>query len=114
MTNASAVEDFVQGLLTFPNELDVITEAVHSVSNTLDSRHFAEEFLRRRALAEKGKMDPALSSASSQSAHANGGKGASGGGGGWSEVARKGPVSAAPKEDSSAFKIVAAKKKGGR
>lgn len=104
-----AVEEFVQGLLIFPNELDVITEAVHSVSHTLDSRHFAEEFLRRRALAEKGKMEPALSSGS-LSTHANGGKGA---GGGWSEVARKGPVNA-PKEDANPFKIVAAKKKAGR
>jgi len=91
--------------MNFPSDIDVITEAVHSVSQTMDSRHFAEEYVRRRALAEKGKI---VEMAGIPSAHhaASESKG-------WSEVARKGPISAAKaQEESNAFKIVPAKKKG--
>jgi len=93
--------------MNFPSDIDVITEAVHSVSQTMDSRHFAEEYVRRRALAEKGKIVE-MHAGLSQSAHhaQNESKG-------WSEVARKGPVNAAKaQEESNAFKIVPAKKKG--
>lgn len=72
----------------------------------MDSRHFAEEFVRRRAFADKGKSQP--SSATTPSGPSNESKG-----GGWNEVARKGPASSA-KDDSNAFKIVAAKKKGAK
>lgn len=72
----------------------------------MDSRHFAEEFVRRRALADKGKAQPVSSSLPVSQVNETKG-------GGWSEVARKGPQSTA-KEDSGAFKIVATKKKGGK
>lgn len=82
-------------------------------SRTVDSRHFAEEFVRRRGLAEKGKAEPVVSGAAGAGGHAVEGKG------GWSEVAaRKGSGvagGAAPqKDEGSAFKIIAAKKKGGK
>lgn len=62
----------------------------------MDGRHFAEEYLRRKKLADKGVVEP-VSSTGEKS------------GGGWSEVAKKGP----PKEETaSAFKVVPTKKKG--
>ncbi len=63
----------------------MITEAVHGVSNTIDSRHFAEEFIRRKKLADKGLLDH---SAPPKSASPHG---AASGAAGWSEVAKKGP-----------------------
>ncbi|KAI9715818.1 MAG: hypothetical protein M1828_000559 [Chrysothrix sp. TS-e1954] len=102
------VDEFVNNLITnYPADTEIILDAVHQHSRTLDSRHFAEEFVRRKGLAEKGKPQPSLN-ASSPAGQANESKG-----GGWSEVARKNPA-AAPKDDNSAFKIVAAKKKSGR
>ncbi len=83
----------------------MITEAVHSVSQTMDSRHFAEEFIRRRKLADKGVVDS--SSASSPASAAENKSG------GWNEVAKKGPANAA-KEELNNFKVVAAKKRGGK
>lgn len=88
-------------------------------SRTVDSRHFAEEFVRRRALAEKGKV--AEPSANTVGVGAGGG---SGGQGGWSEVAKKGgsgSASAAAAAQGMAkekggeeFRVVAAKKGKGR
>lgn len=106
-------DDIVSGLLSCPPELDLLTEAVHSVSHTIDSRHFAEEFLRRRKLADKGIIDASASSASPADAKA-------GTGGGWSEVAKKGGQSVGGQQGSlkddvtGSFKVVAAKKKGGK
>jgi len=104
----TTVDDLVSGLLTFPPEIEIITEAIHSSSQTMDSRHFAEEFLRRKRLADKGIVDAASTSSPATEK-------AAGGAGGWSEVAKKG--GAEKKEDgpgNSAFKVVAAKKKGGK
>ena len=87
---------------------------MHSASNTLDSRHFAEEFLRRRKLAEKGIIDERNTASPAENKAA---------GSGWSEVAKKGGASTAAALqqqqqqqqqqplDSSNFKVVAAKKK---
>lgn len=105
-----AVDDFVQQLLMFPPETEIISESVYANSQTMDGRRFAEEFLRRRKLAEKGIVD----------ASAGGNNGSSTGSGnekknasGWSEVAKKGPANAAKEaEASSPFKVVAAKKRG--
>ena len=103
-------------LLNFPSEIDILSEAIHSCTNTIDSRHFADEFIRRRKMAEKGVFDAVSlvgKSASPASLDA-----AKGGAGGWSEVAKKSTkeVSAVPKEEvgNGAFKVVAAKKKGGK
>lgn len=98
--------EFVSSLLAFPNDIEIITEVVHGNSTTMDSRHFAEEFVRKRGLAEKGKLDTASVAAH----HPSEAKGATG----WSEVARKGSAPSAPKVEDSAFKIVASKKKAGK
>lgn len=96
-------------LLSFPPETDIITEVVHGASRTMDSRHFAEEFVRRRALADKGKMD-SMTTVAPQ--HIGDARSAASG---WSEVARKGSGPTGHKsDDTGAFKVVAAKKKAGK
>lgn len=102
------VDDFVTNLLSLPSDVELVTEAVHMSSRTMDSRHFAEEFVRRRALAEKGKMEAgAMGNSSSETKN----------GSGWSEVARRagtgsaGAAGTAAKEEPSAFKVVAKKGK---
>jgi PERQ amino acid-rich with GYF domain-containing protein len=106
VANLFLVDDFVQTLLSLPAEPEILADSIYANSQTLDGRRFAEEFIRRRKLADKGIVDPITSGTLSNST--NDGKGSSG----WNEVAKKGP---APKEDNnSAFKVVAPKKKGKR
>ncbi|TAQ91560.1 hypothetical protein B7494_g86 [Chlorociboria aeruginascens] len=94
------VDEFVHSLLTdFPPEAGLIADSVYANSQLMDGRRFAEEFLRRRKLAEKGVVEPANVGSGSGFSTA----------GGWSEVAKKGP----PKEEPTAgFKVVPNKKKG--
>ena len=96
----------MSSLLAFPNDIEIITEVVHQNSTTMDSRHFAEEFVRKRGLADKGKLDTAVVAGHHSSEPKNTA--------GWSEVARKGSAPSAPKPEDSAFKIVASKKKSGK
>jgi len=105
------VDDFVQQLLMLPPETEIISDSVYANSPTLDGRRFAEEFIRRRKLADKGIVE---SSASGSNGFAPSTNTESKSGGGWSEVAKKGPSNAAKEEPASAFKVVAAKKKGRR
>ncbi len=74
----------------------------------MDGRHFAEEYVRRKKLAQKGvveKQPPTDSSKSPSSA------------GGWSEVAKR-SNSTQPKESENGsiqgagFKVVPSRKKG--
>jgi PERQ amino acid-rich with GYF domain-containing protein len=111
----STAEEVISNLLSFPSELDIVTEAVHSVSQTIDSRRFAEEFIRRRKMADKGLFEKPASPAGGASV------------GGWSEVAKKNTGAgagvggkqegaAAGKDEfgSGSFKVVPNKKKGGK
>ncbi|RDL30795.1 GYF protein [Venustampulla echinocandica] len=98
------VDDFVHMLSTFPAEAGIIADSVYANSQLMDGRRFAEEFLRRRKLAEKGVVEP--SNTGSGTGFSTVGDKSSGG---WSEVAKKGP----PKEEPTAgFKVVPNKKKG--
>ena len=100
------VDSFVQDLLILPPEVEIISDLIYASSQTLDGRRFAEEFVRRRKLADKGIVEPAANGAQGLGADNKSGAG------GWSEVAKKTP---APKEESnSAFKVVPTKKKGKR
>jgi PERQ amino acid-rich with GYF domain-containing protein len=84
---------------------------VHGVSNTIDSRHFADEFIRRKRLADKGLVDTNVPKSSSPALAADGKTG------GWNEVAKKGPSKepAPVKEEANGnFRVVASKKKGGK
>ena len=104
------MDDFVRNLLQLPAEPELLSEAVYANSPTLDGRRFAEEFIRRRKLAEKGIIPDTpvnngftLGSSSENKTT-----------GGWSEVAKKGPANSAKEEPATAFKVVAAKKKSKR
>jgi PERQ amino acid-rich with GYF domain-containing protein len=63
--------------------------------------------LRRRKLADKGIVDASAQSAAAEAKSAAGG---------WSEVAKKGSQAQQAQQgvDASPFKVVAAKKKGGK
>ena len=87
-------------LADFPNEASIIAESIYGVSLVMDGNRFAEEYLRRRKLAQKGVVEPANSSAGTSN---TGDKS-----GGWNEVAKKGP----PKEEATGYKTIASKKKG--
>ncbi|CAF9939940.1 MAG: hypothetical protein ALECFALPRED_008381 [Alectoria fallacina] len=104
------VDDFVSQLLMLPPEADIISDSIYASSQTLDGRRFAEEFVRRRKLADCGVI-PDSASAQGFSSSMNSSESKSGGG--WSEVAKKGPQ-AVKEETSSNFKVVAGKKKGGK
>ncbi len=109
------VDNFVQDLLQLPPEIEIIADCVYANSQTLDGRRIAEEFVRRRKLADKGVVELAQGAgvvAGVVNSSVGDGKSA-GGGGGWSEVAKKGPDK---KDDVGApgFKVVAGKKKGKR
>ena len=109
LTNLT-VDDFVQNLLAMPPDVEIIRDSVYASSSTLDAQRIADEYIRRRKLADKGIIEPA--STNGVSGVLAGGESKSGNAGGWSEVARKGPEK---KEESSAqFKVVAGKKKGKR
>ncbi|KAI9890756.1 MAG: hypothetical protein M1814_003686 [Vezdaea aestivalis] len=105
------VDNFVQQLMIFPADLDIIKESVHAHSDTIHAHHFAEEFIRRRAKADKGITISAGETSSTPTA-----AGAStvssqepkGDAGGWSAVARK--ASSNPKQEEAAFKVVSKKK----
>ena len=127
IANRPATE-FVSGLLSFPLDTGIVAEVVHAHCKTKDSRHFAEEFVKRKRLADQGKSFEGLSSSSAPSS-GSGAMGGSGGGadsaknannqGGWSEVAKKGgnqssAHTAAKDESTSNFRVVSGKKKGGR
>ena len=88
-----------------PPETDIISDSIYASSQTLDGRRFAEEFIRRRKLADRGVVPDSASTPMNSSESKSGG--------GWSEVAKKGPQ-AAKEETNSAFKVVAGKKKGGK
>ena len=77
-----------------PPEPDIISDSIYASSQTLDGRRFAEEFVRRRKLADRGVV-PDLGAGSGGGGGAGGfsspgeSKSGSGAGGGWSEVAKK-------------------------
>lgn len=106
----------VATLTQLPAETEIITEVVHGASSTIDSRHFAEEFLRRKKLADKGLVDTTAPPKSASPAGAKVDQG-----GGWSEVAKKGGKDAgaaaspvAAEQGNGAFRVVPAKKKAGK
>ncbi|KAL9000465.1 MAG: hypothetical protein Q9169_000982 [Polycauliona sp. 2 TL-2023] len=114
------VDDFCTQLLFLPPETDIISDSIYSSSQTLDGRRFAEEFIRRRKLADKGIIPEPDTKGNS----AFGGGGGSlvkdegkGSGGGWSEVAKKGgqaEKNGGGDKSTENYKMVAGKKKGRR
>jgi len=97
-------EEFLQSLLSFPPETDLIADSIYANSSTMDGNRFAEEFVRRRKSAQQGVVVEA------------GSTGSSGGGGGWNEVAakagRNNNAAGGPVAEPVGFKVVPGKKKG--
>jgi len=103
LNSGTNVDNFVGMIVDFPTDIELLAEAVYGSSETLDGRRFAEEFIRRRRLADKGIVEDNKAVPASENKSGNGG---------WSEVAKKGPATA-PKEDATAagFKVVSKKPK---
>lgn len=91
-----------------PLDTGLIADAVYANSTTMDGRHFAEEFVRRKRLAERGIVEKQPAADTKL-----GGSSA----GGWNEVAKKSSASVQPKDGDAAmqaagFKVVPGRKKG--
>ncbi len=115
ITDPPTVDDFVSQLLLLPAEPDIISDSIYSASQTLDGRRFAEEFVRRRKLADKGIIPESTANGNSAFGGKEGGSEGKGGvGGGWSEVAKKGGQAASGEGKAEPFKVVAGKRKGRR
>lgn len=84
---------------------------MYANSTTMDGRHFGEEFVRRKRLADKGIVEK-------QPTPAPGADPKNNASGGWNEVAKKGSTGgAAPNKDEATipggqFKVVPGRKKG--
>ncbi|KAI8957355.1 hypothetical protein F5Y11DRAFT_339996 [Daldinia sp. FL1419] len=109
ITGVTDIEAFAVTLIGFPLVGDLISDAIYANSKTMDGRHFAEEFIRRKKLADKGIVEkqPAKSpSVDTQSSTA----------GGWNEVAKKSsykePTNDASLMQGAGFKVVPGRKKG--
>ncbi|KAG5923235.1 hypothetical protein E4U61_004041 [Claviceps capensis] len=103
------VSSFQATLEVLPLDTSIIADAVYASSTTMDGRHFAAEYVRRKKLAEKGIVEKFTSADAGKTAAA---------GGGWSEVAKR-SGSTQPKESESGssiqgtgFKVVPSRKKG--
>ncbi|CAM1511008.1 Fc.00g085210.m01.CDS01 [Cosmosporella sp. VM-42] len=100
------IASFQTTLDILPLDTSIIADAVYSNSTTMDGRHFAEEFIRRKKLAERGIVEK-------QPTDNKGGASSSG----WSEVAKKGGPSMQPRDpeagmQAAGFKVVPGRKKG--
>lgn len=104
------VASFQSTLEALPLDTGLIADAVYASSTTMDGRHFAEEYVRRKKLAEKGIFEKQTTSDNRSTS------------GGWSEVAKKGGNSSnQPPRDAegsataiqgAGFKVVPGRKKG--
>ncbi|TGJ82527.1 hypothetical protein E0Z10_g6253 [Xylaria hypoxylon] len=109
ITGVTDIDTFASTLMAFPPLPEIISDAIYANSKTMDGRHFAQEFIRRKKLAEKGIVEkqPANSpSVDVQSTSA----------GGWNEVAKKSShkdnVSDTGSIQGAGFKVVPSRKKG--
>ncbi|KAI1078019.1 hypothetical protein F5B20DRAFT_550113 [Whalleya microplaca] len=109
ITGVTDIDNFAQTLMGFPLQADIISDAIYANSKTMDGHHFAQEFIRRKRLADKGVVEkqPAISPPADAQ---------SGTGGGWNEVAKKSnhkePGADANSMQGAGFKVVPGRKKG--
>jgi PERQ amino acid-rich with GYF domain-containing protein len=92
-----------------PNESstqEIISDTVYAHTSTLDGRHFAEEFLKRRK-ALGAALDATLPTTTNSGSGSGSG---SSSGSGWNEVLKKDRSKDPSGEWNSAFKVVAGKK----
>ncbi|KAK1593770.1 GYF domain-containing protein [Colletotrichum navitas] len=104
------IDTFAATLQILPLDNTIIADAVYANSKTMHGLHFAEEFIRRKKLAEKGVVEKQGAVTDSKS-------------GSWNEVAKKGghkeqsPASAAAGDagiQGASFKVVPTRKKAGK
>ncbi|UQC90095.1 GYF domain-containing protein [Colletotrichum lupini] len=109
--NGVDVDTFAGILVELPLEDGIIADAVYANSKTMHGAHFAEEFVRRKRLADKGIVEKqgAVDSKTGSSSS------------GWNEVAKKGgnketPPAAAGDAgiQGAGFKVVPTRKKAGK
>jgi PERQ amino acid-rich with GYF domain-containing protein len=102
-----SAESFVENLLAIGSQDPLlITEAVHQASQTINSKHFADEFVKRyKPAAQATQQDtppvPSLPPVTNGAAST----------GVWNEVVKKSPASNAPADNSGNFKVVSKRKK---
>lgn len=97
----------MQQLILLPVETEIISDSVYANSQTLDGRRFAEEFIRRRKLADKGIVESIPTGLNMFGA----GSDSKGSSDGWNEVAKKGSANAHREEAvNTPFKVVSKKK----
>lgn len=109
ITGVTDIDTFASALMAFPPMPEIISDAIYANSKTMDGRHFAQEFIRRKKLAEKGIVEkqPAIGpTVDTQSSSA----------GGWNEVAKKSSHKDTASDSGSiqgaGFKVVPSRKKG--
>ncbi|KAI1299558.1 hypothetical protein F5Y03DRAFT_365742 [Xylaria venustula] len=109
ITGVTDIDTFASTLMAFPPIPDIISDAIYANSKTMDGNHFAQEFIRRKKLAEKGVVEKQPANSSSVDAQSTGA-------GGWSEVAKKSShkdnTSDTGSIQGAAFKVVPSRKKG--
>ncbi|KAH9889750.1 hypothetical protein F4778DRAFT_753931 [Xylariomycetidae sp. FL2044] len=110
ISGVTDINTFASTLLAFPKEPELIADAIYANSKTMDGRHFAQEFIRRRKLAEKGVVEKQPANSPSADTQSNNG-------GGWNEVAKKSShkdpaVAEASTIQGAGFKVVPGRKKG--
>ncbi|GAW24729.1 hypothetical protein ANO14919_143210 [Xylariales sp. No.14919] len=109
ITGVTDIDTFASTLMAFPPLPEIISDAIYANSKTMDGRHFAQEFIRRKKLAEKGVVEkqpvnnPATDAQSTST-------------GGWNEVAKKSShkdnTSDTGSIQGAGFKVVPSRKKG--
>jgi PERQ amino acid-rich with GYF domain-containing protein len=111
---SALVDAFASNLLGFPLDPSILADAVYANSTTMDGRHFAEEFVRRKKLADRGVVEKQSSQSSGGAVGSSDAK--NNNAGGWNEVAKKGGSGNSQKEDAGVpggqFKVVPGRKKG--
>ncbi|KAH6889197.1 hypothetical protein B0T10DRAFT_48402 [Thelonectria olida] len=109
ITGVNDIATFQATLDVLPLDSGLIADAVYANSTTMDGRHFAEEFIRRKQQAARGIIEKQPTAAEAK---------LGGSTGGWSEVAKKSGTSSTQARESDAsilaagFKVVPSRKKG--
>ncbi|KAI6087624.1 hypothetical protein F4821DRAFT_235511 [Hypoxylon rubiginosum] len=109
ITGVTDIDAFANTLIGFPLVGEIISDAIYANSKTMDGRHFAEEFIRRKKLADRGVVEKQPTKSPSVDAQSSTA-------GGWNEVAKKTTHKETTNDANSmqgaGFKVVPSRKKG--
>lgn len=109
ITGVPDINDFALMLMEMPLDVATIADIIYGNSKTMNGQHFAEEFIRRKKLADRGVMEKQSASIPAPTGNA----------GGWNEVAKKGAHKESNGSSSgdatpAGFKIVPGRNKKGK